>query len=348
MNAPAPGLAAVTGIGPVSRGAIGVAELAAAPAITGAAGGQGVLDLDNFDPAAHLGRRGWKFLPPATRAGLAALRLALADAGDAPERTDDRTGVVVGTNFAVHEIVDRIDRALLADGISGISPVECPNFAVNVPVGQLSMSHGLKAFNITLANLVTAGAESLLVGARALAASRADAVFAGAIEGLPPAGFHTVAGGAADASGACLLHLERTATARRRGARIYALLTGGVRRTLPRDPHDAERILGAALDRTGAEPSDNVQLCVPATELGRGAEDWVHAWAAERGVRGAVTVVRGMPQACATSVLALAQTLARGAAEPVEGWRDGGLVSATLGPQGNLVVLRFGPAGEER
>ncbi|MFE6776496.1 hypothetical protein [Streptomyces sp. NPDC057702] len=355
---------AVTGVGAISRPAIGARELAGAADLWRAhpAGYERPLDvaeLDNFSPADFLGRRGWRFLPEATRAALAAAHLAFADAaapapadGDpdtrpgatpgavpnaAPgaERVPERVGVALGTNFAVDAVVDRIDRALLDEGIAGISPVECPNFSVNVPAGRLGIAHGLRAFNITLVNLLTAGLESVLVGAHAMAADRADAVLVGAVEGRPPAGARTVTGSHVDAAGACLLHLERPEHAARRGATVHGLLAGGTRRTVPADPAAARRVVTAALDALSAPPGrSRLHLTLPATggeHVARAARDW----AAGRDAATDVTVSTGAPQASATPVLGLAQHLVRGVREPA--------VVGALGPRGNLTLLRIDP-----
>ncbi|MFF0023496.1 beta-ketoacyl synthase N-terminal-like domain-containing protein [Streptomyces sp. NPDC005496] len=341
MNSDIGGQVAVTGIGPISTLGIGAKELAAAPTVTGAvgeapAGQPRTRELDGFHPAEFLGRRGWRLLPRATQLALAAARLALPgpDAMGAPAR--ERTGVALGTNFAVDEIVDRIDRALLEEGVSGISPVECPNFAINVPVSQVSLSYGLKAFNVTLVNLLTAGYESVLLGARAMLAGRADAVLTGGIEGLPPAGAGALCGPDADVAGACLLHLEPAGAALRRGAVVHGRLTGGARRVLPRAPRDAERVLGAVLDRLGDPPPAAIRLHVPLTGAGERTAEAGARWAALHGVPDAVTVVRGGAQAGVTGLLALAQHLARPAA--AEGAGD--VAFLTLGPQGHLVALR--------
>ncbi|MEU1042982.1 beta-ketoacyl synthase N-terminal-like domain-containing protein [Streptomyces sp. NPDC005551] len=345
MRSDSTGPVAVTGIGPISTLGIGAKELAAAPTVTGAADGTTSLgaprtrELDGFHPAEFLGRRGWRLLPRATQLALAAARLALPgpDAMGAP--APERTGVALGTNFAVDEIVDRIDRALLTEGISGISPVECPNFAINVPVSQVSLSYGLKAFNVTLVNLLTAGYESVLLGARAMLAGRADAVLTGGIEGLPPAGAGALCGPDADVAGACLLHLEPAAAALRRGADIHGRLTGGARRVLPGDPRDAERVLGSVLDRLGDPPPAAIRLHVPLTDAGARAAEASERWAARRGVRDGVTVVRGGAQSGVTGLLALAQHLARTAGP------QGDVAFLTLGPQGHLVALRVAREG---
>ncbi|MEU3465592.1 beta-ketoacyl synthase N-terminal-like domain-containing protein [Streptomyces sp. NPDC006733] len=354
-------LAAITGIGPVSRLGIGAAQLAAsapsgtlaadADADAGAAdAGAGILELETFDPAEHLGKRGWKFLPPVTRAALVAVRLALADAGELPPREAERLGVVVGTNFAVSEIVERIDRALLTNGISGISAVECPNFSLNVPASQISVAHGMKAFNVTLSNLFSAGYEAVLLGGRALRSGRADAVLAGAIEGRPPAALHTVAGPAVDALGACLLHLETPRAAEERGARVYGWLSGGVRRVLPDEPGHGRRTVFAALDALGAVPPATVHLCLPvgtAQPAARRVEEDCRQWAERAGAE--VTTTWGSPQATVTSVLAMARHLLRapvaagGAAPRTAG---GDAAFGVLGPQGHLVLLRVAAPGD--
>ncbi|MFF2651032.1 beta-ketoacyl synthase N-terminal-like domain-containing protein [Streptomyces sp. NPDC058045] len=359
VNGAAP-LAAITGIGPVSRVAIGVEELGACTLPYGTDpedAGAGIQAMDNFDPAEHLGKRGWKFLPPVTRAALAAVRLATADAGEQPERPPERTGVVIGTNFGVDEIVERIDLALLKDGISGISAVECPNFSLNVPASQVSIAHGMKAFNITLANLLTAGYEALLSGGRALRAGRADAVLAGAIEGRPPLALQTIAGTPLDAAGACLLHLEAPEAAMERGARVYGWLTGGRRGVLSDEPGSAQRTLFRTLDALGGPPPASVHLCLPVGEAGTAAlrtEEDTRRWA--DGLGTTVTVTRGAPQATVTSVLALARHLVRSTSRvPVaaggtgpEGPGEGDAVFGVLGPQGHTVFLRVsserGPA----
>jgi 3-oxoacyl-[acyl-carrier-protein] synthase II len=330
-------LAAVTGIGPVSRLGIGVTEVAAAqgfPATSDAS--VDIRPLDNFDPADYLGKRGWKFLPPVTRAALVAARLALADSGQDPVGRYARAGVVIGTNFAVSEITDRIDRALLDGGVSGISAVECPNFAINVPASQVSIAHGMNALNITLVNLLTAGCEALLVGARALRAGRAGSVLAGAMEGLPPRGADVATGPGADAGGACLMYMESQQSACERGSHVYALLTAGVRRVLPGDSGDAAAVLSAALAEVGCPAPAKVRLCVPAGEIGQRAEETTRRWFGERGLSStSIVVSRAAPQGSVTSVLWLAHTLAAGELD------DGDLVFGVLGPQGQLILLRF-------
>ncbi|MBB5940172.1 beta-ketoacyl synthase N-terminal-like domain-containing protein [Streptomyces zagrosensis] len=346
-------LAAITGIGPVTRPAIGVKELAEVTTLgirdderTTPALPLTIDPMDTFHPADFLGKRGWKFFPEPTRAALAAVRLALADAKRHPdtmepeERTEAnaRTGVVIGTNFAVDAIVDRIDRALIAEGIPGISPVECPNFSVNVPAGQLAIAGGFKAFNITLVDLLTAGYEALLLGARALVAGRADSVLAGTIEGPPPTAAQPVTGPRADAFGACLFHLEPQQAAAERRVVPYAYLTGGTRRMLPDEPHHAARVLGSALDRLGgADGVDQLHLCLPPYDEGARAADAARAWVAARGAGTEVTIVQGAPQATGTSALALGRQLAREV--------RGTAVFGAMGPQGNVTLLHLTDAG---
>ncbi|WP_457030402.1 beta-ketoacyl synthase N-terminal-like domain-containing protein [Kitasatospora sp. P5_F3] len=282
---------------------------------------------EEFDPAEHLGRRGWRHLPRAAQAALVAARLVLADAGrDGSAQDAGRTGVAIGTNFAVAEVADRIDFALLAGGVREISPLDCPNFSVNLPASQVSIAHGLAAFNVTLLNLFTAGAEALWFAADALRHGRADAVVAGAIEGPTGSAPEPVA------AGACLLHLERPADAAARGARVHGYLAGGAQRLLPDDPARAAGVLAEAVHRvTGTAAPDEVLLSLPTDRR----TDWVAEAMTAHFPAAAVTTLHGAPQASVTGVARLAATLGRLPAR--------GLLFGTAGPQGHLVLLRLVP-----
>lgn len=289
---------------------------------------------DEFDPAVHLGRKGWRFLPRATQAGLVAAKLALEGAAST-DVVAERVGVAVGTNFAISEISDEIDRALLRGGLAEISPMGCPNFSINLPASQVSMNHRLRAFNITLLSLLTAGPEAILLGARALRAGRADAVLVGAIEGRAEAGAEAVCGPPALDSGAAgLLHLERLDRALERGVQVLATLHGGLNRLLPVEPGRRATSATTALRQlTGGAPGAT-QLFLPA-----GGDDAVETAARQfHGDREGFAVVRGAAQASATSLLWLADALARVPAA--------GLVLAVLGPQGHFILLRFASEGQ--
>ena len=73
-----------------------------------------------FDPAEHLGPRGWRYLTPATRYVLAAAALAMKDAGfDPAALADDEVGVAIGTNFAAAPVVGRFDDVVAEETAAG-------------------------------------------------------------------------------------------------------------------------------------------------------------------------------------------------------------------------------------
>lgn len=173
-----------------------------------------------FDPVPLLGKRGWKYLSPATRYLLAAAKLAIDDARLDPDRfSDEAMGVVVGTNFAAEPVVGRLDEVVVAQGAHMLSPAEAPNFSVNIPASNISMRYGMRAFNLTLTNPMVAGLESVLTLAAAIRRGRAQLGVAGATEERPG----LVAGG----EGACCLVLETMSAAAGRGATPRVRLAGG-------------------------------------------------------------------------------------------------------------------------
>src|SRR5438128_6657563 len=152
----------LTGIGPVSSDALSVQALVAATRNPWPTSDR-ARSLDGFVPEHFLGKRGLRFLTPPTQYILAATQLALEDAhlhgesGYAPEDI----GVVVGTNFAIHPVVENLHRTVLTSGAEAIQPMDAPNFSVNIPASHVAIRHKLRAFNVTLTSLLVAGLEAV-------------------------------------------------------------------------------------------------------------------------------------------------------------------------------------------
>jgi 3-oxoacyl-(acyl-carrier-protein) synthase len=216
-----------------------------------------------FDAAQYLGPRGWRYLTPATRYVLAAADLAMADARFDPAGIDDdEVGVAIGTNFAAAPVVQRFDEVVAEETAAGISPAEAPAFSVNIPASQISMRHGLRAFNLSLTNPMVAGLEAVLTLRSALLRGRARAGIAGATEERPDAAAAKVVGAPFAGEGACCVLLERATDARERSAPAGPEVVGGFSVFVghaidsPEALADAvERQLAALLDgRTGPLP----------------------------------------------------------------------------------------------
>lgn len=297
------------------------------------------------EPERFLGKRGHKFLPPGTRYALAAAQLALDDAGLAPggPYAPEERGVFMGTNFAVHAVVEAMDDVVLNEGAQALLAVETPNFSVNLAASYISQRWGFLAFNVTLTDMLVAGLEALSFAAQSLRDGRARLALAGAAEGPIPADAAALLGGPASDGAGCLLALETAADAQARGARAYARL--GYARQLFVAPETLrsshafavhESRLRRALDEACAAHG-GVRLALspsgaPLVER-LNACACEHVGARQVGQRRAQPERMGGAHASAAPLLWLAQAL-RGQ-EP--------LLLLAASPQGHVVVMAFEP-----
>ncbi|MEU8827229.1 beta-ketoacyl synthase N-terminal-like domain-containing protein [Streptomyces sp. NPDC048636] len=185
--------------------------------------GVGTVSADGFDFRTALGRRGYKYLPPASQYFLAAAKRALAAAGpDALEATEpERRGAAVGTNSAAVALHRAMDDTVTGTGAGGLSPVLAPYFSINLFGSRLATEYDLKGFNLTLTTPRVAGFEALRTGQRAVAAGRARLLIAGATEEALPEG---EPGADTSESGAVALLLEPAASVAARGGRALGRL----------------------------------------------------------------------------------------------------------------------------
>lgn len=174
-----------------------------------------------FEPQRWLGKRGFKYFSAPTRYWLAAVTQALAAAELEPdEATSDEYGVALGTNFAAHALLREMDRTLAREGVAGLSPMNSPNFSINIPASVSAMKAQLRALCLTLTTPHIAGLQAIHAGARALRERRASSIVAGGVEAQPDPDSEL-------AEGACALVLEPEARALARGAEPMATLVGG-------------------------------------------------------------------------------------------------------------------------
>jgi 3-oxoacyl-[acyl-carrier-protein] synthase II len=339
----------VTGIGPVCSEALSVQALVAS-ALNPRLNGDRARRLDAFVPEQFLGKRGLRFLTPPTQYILAATQLALEDArltADGVFAPED-IGVVVGTNFAIHHVVESLHRTVLASGAEAIQPMDAPNFSVNIPASQVAIRHKLRAFNVTLTSLLVAGLEAVALGTEAIARGRARVVVAGATEPAPPAPVVACLGGVGGAGGACALVLESLTTARARGAAIYAQVAGCGLQFVPAagggrpfDHSPVARRLRRRLDSLlpSGQPVVHLGLSRSDSERSRVVGDWIVRYLDARGMR-----VEPCPvQQTAAAEACVSPLLQAGALAAAHGE---GLVVA-VSPHGNLAMLALQPLCRE-
>ncbi|MFF2651054.1 beta-ketoacyl synthase N-terminal-like domain-containing protein [Streptomyces sp. NPDC058045] len=243
----------VTGIGLVAPGVREPADLTR----TGPTAAETAEDW--FDPIPYLGRRGWKYLTPATRYLLAAANEAAGRRhGDEPPAGHDaaRSGIATGTHHSISAMHQRLDRSIREEGSAGLSPAELPGFSVNMPASQLAISMECRAFSVTLINPVVAGLDAVLFAVAALRRGRADRVLATATEHAAP--------GTGVLGGAAALRLDRT------DGPAAGEVTGGLSRFVPRTGGGAwsEAALESTARKTAAlaagEPVLRYTFCGPA------------------------------------------------------------------------------------
>lgn len=189
---------------------------------------------------------------------------ALLMAGITPEQTAQRndTGVLVGTGYAGIESVIKHQKCLFDDGIKMLRPVHFPTTVYNATAGMIAIEHQLKGINSTVTGLDMPGEYALLYAAVLLQKQpHSKVVVLGADsyndrlqQGLhslgflaksqnesPSRAFEPSCDGIIMGEGAAALVLETEASARQRGATIYAEINGIYQHSSADDPYSYAR-----------------------------------------------------------------------------------------------------------
>ncbi|MEU4996462.1 beta-ketoacyl-[acyl-carrier-protein] synthase family protein [Streptomyces sp. NPDC021622] len=201
---------------------------------------------------------------------VAACRAALDDAGLSGEEELDATGVVLGTGVGPVASNEDFTVPVLTEGPKVANPGIFPNTVYNSAAGQVSMALGTRGPTSTLTSAHAAGAAALGVAFDLLRSGRAERIVVPAVEVLSPRTLDAyrripLFGPAAGrrytlAEGGFALVLERGRSARERGARIHATLSGhattsdglGIGRWDP-SGDGVERAMRGALESAGVD-----------------------------------------------------------------------------------------------
>jgi 3-oxoacyl-[acyl-carrier-protein] synthase II len=283
---PTRGDVAVTGLGLVTPGGVGVEASWRA-----VCGGRSTAALDDtlagnpvrlscrvpgFDAEALLGARRAYRLDPFVHFALVAAREALADAGLDPRTWDGaRVGVVLGSGDGGARTWEQQHDVLRERGAEKVSPLLLPMQLPNMLAGQTAIEFGARGPNLVVTTACASGTTAIGTARDLLAAGRCDVVLAGGSEAmitpLLMAGFAQMGAlsrredgdGFVAGEGAGILVLERLADARARRARVRARLVGygasadAHHMTQP-DPRGTgiEAAMRAALTDADAAPAD--------------------------------------------------------------------------------------------
>src|SRR5438270_1403083 len=207
-------------------------------------------EVKGFDAQKYLGRRNLRPLDRTSRLVASAAQLTLDASGwTAQMRAESEVGLVLGTMFCSVHTISEFDRRALEAGPAYASPMDFSNTVINAAAGQTAILHDLRGVNTTVSTGVTSGLQAVAYAADLIRGGRAGALLAGGAdelcfesfygferagllcrsggrEGHYPIPFDARRNGSALGEGAALLMLEDAASARERGARVLAEVSG--------------------------------------------------------------------------------------------------------------------------
>ncbi len=241
------------------------------------------------------------------RYGMAAAIDAINDAGiEEDEHLDrDRVGVAIAAGIGGLHTIEKTVRVFDNSGPRRVSPFYIPSTIINMVSGNLSIRYGYRGPNIAIVTACSTATHNIGAAARMIQYGDAEVMIAGGAEYATTqtamAGFNSAKAlstrnddpqaasrpwdkdrdGFVLSNGAGIVVLEEMQQAKRRGARIYAEVTGfgmsgdAFHMTSPPEGGDgAARCMTSALQDAGVNPSDvdYINAHGTSTQLGDRAE----------------------------------------------------------------------------
>lgn len=209
-------------------------------------------NVRNFDPTEYLSAKEARKFDEFIQYGVAAGVQAIKDSGlESDENLNrDRIGVLIGSGIGGLNFIESNHSQLLKSGPRRISPFFIPGTIINLVAGQLSIMYGYKGPSISAVSACTTSAHNIGLAMRLIAYGDADVIIAGGAEcACTPLGLGGFAAmralstrneepekasrpwdkdrdGFILGDGAGVLVLEELNHAKKRGAQIYAELSG--------------------------------------------------------------------------------------------------------------------------
>lgn len=242
--------------------------------------------VDDFDVSTILSAKEAKKMDPFIHYGLAAGKEAIEDSGlEITEENAERIGVAIGSGIGGLPGIEKGHNAYLKGGPRRISPFFIPSNIINMISGNLSIMYGLKGPNIALVTACATATHSIGDASRIIEYGDADVMLAGGAE--KATGPMALGGFAASralssrnddpqtasrpwdidrdgfvlSDGAGVMVLEEYEHAKKRGAKIYAELSGygmsgdAYHMTMPsKGGEGASRCMNIALRNAGLNP----------------------------------------------------------------------------------------------
>jgi len=208
-------------------------------------------EVKNFDVAAYLSPKEARRMDRFIHLGIAAGVQALKDSGlEVTEANAARIGVNIGSGIGGLPMIEETHNDVLKGGPRKISPFFIPSTIINMISGNLSIMHGLKGPNLAMVTACTTSAHCIGESGRLIEYGDCDVMVAGGAEAtvtlLTVGGFAAARAlstrnddpatasrpwdrdrdGFVLGEGAGVVVLEEFEHAKRRGAKVYAELTG--------------------------------------------------------------------------------------------------------------------------
>lgn len=208
-------------------------------------------EVKNFNPDAYVAKKEQKKMDRFLQLSTAATMQAVQDSGiEFSDELKDRTGVFIGCGVGGLPGIEETHKTLLERGPSRISPFFIPQVIINMAAGNVSIQFGLRGPNFSMVSACATGSHSIGEALNYIRYGTCDVMLAGGTEsavcGLGIGGFAAMKAlstrnespeeasrpwdkdrdGFVLAEGAAVLVLEEMEMAKKRGARIYAEITG--------------------------------------------------------------------------------------------------------------------------
>lgn len=208
-------------------------------------------EVHDFDPLQYMDRKLYKRTDRFSRFGIAAARLAVADAAiELAHENPERVTVYMGTAIAGSEYAESEHLKLVKEGPHRVSPLLSIIFYNDSCVAQICIELGLQGGSITVSGACAASSTAIAHALNRIRSGQADVILAGGVEapimitfvatmgklgamsrhnGDPTKAsrpFDRLRDGFVLGEGSCLLVLEDLEHALYRGAHIYAELKG--------------------------------------------------------------------------------------------------------------------------
>jgi len=208
-------------------------------------------EVRGFDPGKYLSKPDERRTDRYAQLAIAAAEEAMTDSGfRVPEGREHEVGVLLGVALGGLRSLEENHVALLEKGPKRLAPLMVPLMLANTAPGLLAIRHGAGGPNFTLTSACASGAHAIGESAELIRRGECSAVITGGAEAVltelcvggfcamhalstrneepmrASRPFCTDRDGFVIAEGACVLILEELEAARRRGANIYAEVSG--------------------------------------------------------------------------------------------------------------------------